>query len=191
MKTLKKISFAVLLVFAISTSASEKETSLDNSKNIKVEFKNVKKGHTIVIKDNNGVLIYSGKVKTSGNYAKMFNFSALNDGLYTAELNKDFEIIVKTLSIKDGTVTISENNTEKIFKPVIRNSKNILYVSKLSFNNKPLKVVIYFNDEIILSETVEGSKKLERIYKLSNNETGTYKVVASSDNRTYVKEILL
>ena len=49
-------------------------------------------------------------------------------------------------------------------------------------------ILLYYNDEDVLSETLSGDKMLKRVYKLSQKETGVYKVVISSDERTYSKE---
>ncbi|MDN3621398.1 hypothetical protein QWY81_18185, partial [Polaribacter undariae] len=80
------------------------------------------------------------------------------------------------------------NKDEKIFKPIIRTEGDLLLVSKINFNNEPLKVTLYYNDEVVLSETISGDKLLKRVYKLSEKEVGAYKVVVSSDERTYSKE---
>ncbi|MDN3621039.1 hypothetical protein QWY81_16350, partial [Polaribacter undariae] len=80
------------------------------------------------------------------------------------------------------------NKDEKIFKPIIRTEGDLLLVSKINFNNEPLKVTIYYNDEVVLSETISGDRLLKRVYKLSEKEVGAYKVVVSSDERTYSKE---
>jgi len=63
---------------------------------------------------------------------KIFDFSTLKDGKYTIELNKDFEIIVKTLEVNNGNVIFNDNSKKVIFKPVIRNDEN-LFVYPLLF----------------------------------------------------------
>ena len=189
MKTkMTKILVVALMFGTLISYANDNLNDLKGKKTVKVEFSNVKKGQTLTIKDAQGVVVYNNEIKNAGNYSKTFDFSALEDGIYAAELNKDFEIVIKQFYVKNGLVTFLNDNNEKVFKPVIRAEGNLLYVSKIAFNKEPLKVVIYYNDAVISSETIEGDQLLKRIYKLSENQTGNYKVIMNSDDRTYVKE---
>ncbi len=194
MKTKMKKIIVVALMFGTLIGYANEHTNnndLEAKKTVKVEFSNVKKGQTLSIKNDQGVTVYNNEIKNSGTYSKTFDFSALEDGIYAAELNKDFEIVIKQFYVKNGLVTFLNNKNEKVFKPVIRAEKHLLYVSKIDFNNQPLKIVIYYKNEAILSETIEGEKFLKRVYKLSENEAGNYKVIISTNNRSYVKDFTI
>lgn len=58
-------------------------------------------------------MLYNNEIKTSGNYSKIFDFSNLEDRVYSAELNKAFEILIKQFYVKDGFITFLNNNYEK------------------------------------------------------------------------------
>ena len=194
MKTKMKKVIIVALMFGTLIGYANNNISdndLKAKKTVKVEFNNVKKGQTLTIKNGEGIAVYNNEIKNSGSYSKTFDFSALEDGIYTAELNKDFEIIIKQFFVKNGLVTFLNNKNEKVFKPVIRVENNLLYVSKIAFNNEPLKVAIYYNNEEILSDTIEGNQILNRIYKLSERQNGNYKVIVSTDDRSYVKNVTI
>ena len=194
MKTkMKNLVLAALMFVTLISYATEDNNNIDlkAKKIVKIEFNNVKKGQTLTIKDNQGVTVYNNEIQNTGNYSRTFDFSALEEGVYSAELNKDFEIIIKQFYVKNGLVTLLNNNSEKIFKPIIRTEGNLVYLSKMDFNEAPLKVVIYYNNEVLLDETTKGKKLLNRIYKLSEKEIGDYKVVISSNDRTYVKNFTL
>ncbi|UWD31172.1 hypothetical protein OEG92_01280 [Polaribacter sejongensis] len=187
---IKKIILVALMFGTLITNANEKDNTnyKEAKKTVKVEFNNVKKGQTLTIKNSNGLTVYNNEIKNSGDYSRTFDFSALENGIYSAELNKDFEIVIKQFYVENGLVTFLNNKDEKIFKPIIRTEGDLLLVSKINFNNEPLKVTLYYNDEVVLSETISGDKLLKRVYKLSEKEVGAYKVVVSSDERTYSKE---
>ena len=194
MKTKMKKIIVVALMFGTLIGYANEHTNnndLEAKKTVKVKFKKKKKGQTLSIKNDQGVTVYNNEIKNSGTYSKTFDFSALEDGIYAAELNKDFEIVIKQFYVKNGLVTFLNNKNEKVFKPVIRAEKHLLYVSKIDFNNQPLKIVIYYKNEAILSETIEGEKFLKRVYKLSENEAGNYKVIISTNNRSYVKDFTI
>ncbi|QNM87141.1 hypothetical protein H9W90_14590 [Polaribacter pectinis] len=191
MKTkMKRSLLVVLMLGTLIGYANENNTSTTvlDAKKVKVEFKSVKKGQTITINDENGSQVYNQKIENSGTYSRFFNLTALKNGIYTAELNKDYEILIKTFKVENGNVTFLSEENNKVFKPVIRNEENLVLISKIDFNNKPLNVVIYYKDEVILSETVNGNDILSRVYKLSETEKGNYKVVINTNNRMYIKD---
>ena len=190
---IKKIILVALMFGTLITNANEKDNSnyKEAKKTVKVEFNNVKKGQTLTIKNSNGLTVYNNEIQNSGDYSKTFDFSALENGIYSAELNKDFEIVIKQFNVENGLVTFLNNKDEKIFKPIIRTEGELLLISKINFNNEPLKVTLYYNDEAVLSETISGDKLLQRVYQLSEKEVGAYKVVVSSDERTYTKDFTI
>ena len=194
MKTIIKTILVVTLMFGtlISYANDNKEsTNAVAVKRVKVEYKAVKKGNALTIKNEYGITIYKQVLQSSGNYTKTFDLTNLEDGLYTTELEKDFEIIVKKLEVKDGFVTFYKDENEIIFKPVIRTEGNLVMISKIEFEEKPLNVTLYYQNNIILSDEVSGEKVLNRVYKLSEFEKGTYKVVVNTNDRTYVKDFTI
>ena len=193
MKTIKKITLVVFMLGALISYANEDKKPTNNKakKTVKVEFHNVKKGHVLSIKDEQGSALYNNEIKNSGNYSKTFDFTALEDGIYSAELNKDFEIIIKKFYIKNGFVTFFNNKNEKEYKPVIRTKDNLLYISKRAFSQESLKVTIYYKGNAIFSETLKDKEYLKRIYKLSKNEIGNYKVIINTQDRHFVKDFTL
>ena len=188
------MNLIVALMFGTLISYATEKSTLANSagkKIIKVEFKNVKKGQTLTIKNANGLTVYNTEIQTSGDYSKNFDLSALDNGFYRAELNKDFEILVRNFKVENGLVTYFNKDSETVFKPVVRTEGDLLYISKIAFNHKPLNVVIYYKNEIILSETLKGEDILKRVYKLSENQMGDYTIVINSDERMYVKNFTI
>ena len=187
--TIKKYLVVIVMMLVTSINYANKNTAVKivDGKKVRIEFESVKKGHTLSVKDKNGTVIYSQEIENSGTYSKVLDLSKLEKGNYTTELEKDFEIIIKPFTVLDGQVSFDEEKT--IFKPVIRAENNLVLISKLAFDNQPLKIAIYYNDEVIFSETVTDEKNLlKRVYKLSKEEKGDYKVIINSNNRSYIKD---
>lgn len=190
---MKKIKTRVLLVvFMLGTFINYAKNSdlknVFNPKQVKIVFKAVKTGQQLNIKDSNGTVLHTEYVKKQGTLTKVFDFSKLKDGNYTLELEKDFSIIVKSLKITGSEVIIDENSKKVIFKPVVRSIDNRVMISKIAFDEKPLQVALYFNDEIIYSETIKGDSILNRVYKLDENIKGNYKVVLYNNGRSYTND---
>ncbi|TVZ56565.1 hypothetical protein OD91_1854 [Lutibacter sp. Hel_I_33_5] len=190
MKTIeRKILVVVFMLGTLFNYANDKNDFIytASSKKVKVVFKNVKKGHTLTIKDESGFTLHTENVIAQGNLTKFFDFSSLKDGNYKIELNKDFEILIKPFKVNSNQVNFYKNLEESILKPVIRNEKNLVMISKISFDKTPLKVILYYKDAIIYNETLTNDKIINRVYKLDEKEKGNYSLVILNNNRSYVK----
>ena len=190
MKTIK--TRVLVVVFMLGTlvnyANNEDFNNVLNTKKVKVVFKGAKKGQELRVKDHNGVVLYSENIVTEGKLSKVFDFSKLSDGDYSLELDKDFEIVIKSLKIKGNTATFNKKEEQVIFKPVVRNESNKVMISKISFDEKPLQVDFYFNNEIIYTDTVKGNSIVNRVYKLDETIKGDYRVVIRNNGRSYINE---
>ena len=145
-----------------------------------------KKTPLIFIKNTTGKIIYEKPVNIQD-----IDFSYLKNGYYTLEINKDFQIEIKPFTVISGKAIFHPRAEKTIFKPVIRSNKNKILISKLNFEAYPMKVAIYYEDEIILSDIIEGEKLIKRIYTLHKNKKGDYKIVAKVNDRIYTRKISL
>ena len=189
MRTIKKMTLVVLMLSATLSYAGKKEK--DNAKafakSIIVEFVNAKKGQTLFVKNENGIVLHSEIVKNSGDLSKAFDLNQLEDGKYTIELEKDYEIIIKPVEIKNNVLTFIQNKETKIFKPLVRHKKDKLLISQLTPESEQVKVEIFYEDELIYSETIQGEKTVNRVYKLQNEKLGNYYAIVKADNRSYIE----
>lgn len=188
--TIKKYLVVALMFGTLISYANGNKSSiniLDGSK-VKIEFNFVKKGHQLYIKHQNGGVLFNQEIDKTGTYKKIFDFSNLESGNYVAELQKDYEIILRPFTLRNGVVSFTTEE-ETIFKPVIRAEDNLVLISKISFSQEPTAIVIYYNDEVIYSETIKDYEEvINRVYKVSDKELGDYRVVVTSNDRSYIKE---
>jgi hypothetical protein len=189
MKTIiKKYLVAVTFLLSLESYATEKNisTTIDGKK-VKVEFTAVRKGQVLSIKNANNIVMYSDVIEMAGNYARTFDLTNLENGKYTAELEKDFETIIKPFLVANGLVTFTPEENKTIFKPVIRTQDNLLLISKISLKNQPIKITLYYMDAVIYTETSKDTKVLNRALRLLKNKKGTYTVAINADNKNYRK----
>ncbi|MAB49688.1 MULTISPECIES: hypothetical protein [Winogradskyella] len=181
MKTLIKSILVVAVMLGTYTSyASETLKELPT-------FKFVNEGHNLSVTDTSGEVIFSGRIKHNGNLVRLFDFSQLNNGIYTVEITKDFEIEVVDLEVNNKEVKILTETQSKIYKPVIRPEEGLLIISKIGLDTNEMKVELYFENELIHTENVEGKDVLNRVYKLDKTVTGEYTAVIKSNGRVYSK----
>lgn len=191
MKTIKSRVLVVVFMLVTLFNYANNDTFFNktvNAKKVKIVFSDVIEGQLLTVNDENGIQLHAETVSKTGELIKFFDLSSLNNGLYTIELNKEFVVIIKSLEVKNNNVSFIEGSDRIIFKPLIRNEKNLVLVSKLDFDQKPVKIAIFFNGDIILSETIKDEIMLKRVYRLDENLKGDYKVIVSSNNKNYTNE---
>jgi hypothetical protein len=171
--------------------------SLDNHKESTVlTLNNVKKGHQLVIKDANLLILYKEAIQQSGTYSKGFDLTALPNGSYYFELDKDVEIVIIPFKVVESQVTFEKEKETVIYKPTVRLDDNHLFISRLSLKAKPLTIKLYYRaisqgEDLIFSEEIENTKIVERVYELSRKKKGTYTIVFESEGREFVERIRL
>jgi len=179
--------------YASETSSFSKKNGI--KKTIIISLDNVKQGQLLYIKDYSGVILYNEVLEKNGTYNKNFNLSALPLGDYYFELDKDMEIKVIPFKVEIDKVEIFTEMETLIFKPMVKSKENKVYLSRLSMNNEPLKVNIYYegsNDkELIFSEKIENRNIVERIYALDKQQRGLYKIIVLTEGRTFSHVIAL
>ncbi|WP_411893878.1 hypothetical protein [Winogradskyella sp. A2] len=181
MKNLVKGILVVAVMFGTGTIyASEKA---DNSPT----YHYVNEGSKISVYNESGNLIYSGLVKYNGNLTRLYDFTQLDNGNYTVEINKAFEIEINSILVNNRAVTFVANSKEKIFKPVFRNEDSRIIISKLGIDTNEMRVNLYFEDNLIYSDTVKGDQVLNRVYKLDETLPGEYTAVVKANNRVFTE----
>ena len=197
-KNTKKGFLMVTMFFTLLSTANE--ASIFNVKiragRTSLTLMNVKKGNQLSIKDNNGIILYKEFIQQSGVFTKGFDLTALSDGLYSFELEKDLEIKTIPFSVKSNTVVLNKEEEKITYKPFVQVKDDLLYVTQLTLNEEPLKIKIYFSDfnspndlELMHSEEIKKTMNIQKAFKLSGLDKGTYKLVMSTNNKEYIKFI--
>jgi len=184
--TIKKYLVAVTFLLSLVSYSTEKNiSSTIEGRKVKVEFTGVKKGQVLFIKNANSIVIYSDIIEMSGNYARTFDLTVLENGVYTTELDKKFETIIKPFLVQNRQVTFLPEENKTIFKPVIRIQDNLILISKMSLENQPIKIRLYYKGEVIYTEIAKDTKILNRALRLLKNKKGNYTVSINADNKNY------
>ncbi|WP_298779142.1 hypothetical protein [uncultured Polaribacter sp.] len=187
MKAIKRKVLVVIFMLGTLINYANNETEFTNvnAKKVRVVFNNVNKGQTLTIKDKFGFVLHKETVTKKGYLTKVFDLSSLNNGTYEIELQKDFEIVVKPFTVVNKNVIFNKELEKTIFKPIVRNNKNVLMISRVSFDKEPIKVELFYNDNSIYTETVNSKNITNRTYKLDKKLKGNYKVIISTNNRKF------
>jgi len=189
----------LLITMMVTLVSFANDASLFNIKNeakkTALTLYNVKQGDLLSVKDITGMILYKEIIQKAGTYNKGFDLTNLPDGNYIFELDKDFEISSIPFTVKANVVKFDKDHETIVFKPVVRTKDNLVYVSQLCFNKTPLKVEIYFsgfdsgNYKSVFLEKIEDVKIIEKVYKLTGLDKGSYKIVLRSEGKTFTKFI--
>ena len=191
MNTIKK-SLLVVTVFTATLSNAAEISSITTGdlKETSLTLKNVKKGNLLSIKDNNGVILYKELINSSGTYRKGFDLTALPNGDYFFEVDKDLEIKTIPFKVNSNKVVFNKEAEVITYKPYVIQKDDLVLVSKLAPNFETLKISIYAEvngiSELIYSEKVEDAQAIERVYKFKK---GSYKIIFSSDKKEFTRFI--
>lgn len=196
----KEVKKGILLatMLAAMISYASRPATLDKKveiKNTTLSINNVRQGQQLVIKDDNGLVLYKELIGNSGAYRKGFDLTALPNGNYYFELDKDTEVQIIPFKVLKNNVEFLKEQETKFFKPIIRFKDNKVLLSRLSLDYKPLQVKIYYDDysdnELIHTETFKDTKIVERVYALDKTKRGKYRVVIKIEGREFTESITI
>ena len=196
MKKVIKTNVLMVAMFTIMISNANASNFIPLKKEFKetvLTLNNVKKGHQLLIKDLNGLVLYKEFIQDSGSYYKGFDLTSLPNGAYYFELYKDLEIQIIPFKVTYSEVVFDKKNETSIFKPSVRLKNNKVFISKLSLDLKPFEIKIYQEnpgkDILLHSETIENTKVIERLYSLPKGEKASYKIIFNTEGRKFVEHI--
>lgn len=194
-KTIKRsIAIAVLFTALLSYGRGVNPKSGGiNSRTTTLTLRNVEKGNQLLVKDENGIILYKEVINKSGYYLKGFDLTALPNGKYFFELKKSFKTEIIPFVVENKKAKINKTNKDVVYKPYVRTKDNMIFVSKLTLKKAPLQVTIYYISDStafngkIFSETISNTVDIQRVYKLDENKKGTYKIVLNTEGKTYIE----
>ena len=200
-KIIRKGVLLIALLSAMATSANRvsNKTFVKEIDKTLITIDNVKVGQELFIKNLSGSVIHKESIEVTGSFKKEFDLATLPDGLYFIEHNKDVEIKIIPFTVYSQSVVFLDEKETTIFKPVVRLKDNFIFIAKLSLGEEPVKIKLYYDSntshsgmyELLYSEIIENTTTIHRVYKLDENEKGTYKVVFKSEGRTFIEKVKL
>ncbi|QDO93069.1 hypothetical protein FNB79_03455 [Formosa sediminum] len=195
MKKIMTLSICMLVAatsFA-SSFASDLSSDFDKRRDMEITLTldNVEVGQQLYIKDSKDFILYNKTFKTSGSVNNTFDFSALPNGTYFFEHEKSNQIKVIPFKVETGKVSFSDAK-ETIFKPVVKVKDNLVYLSKLELDKEEVSVTLSFENEYnnykaIHTEKFTNTANIQRVYNLSENVPGNYKVVIKANGREFAE----
>jgi uncharacterized pyridoxamine 5'-phosphate oxidase family protein len=183
--TIKKLLFMAVLLGTLTSHASQVSTIPDSPNKEKIKA-------SVVVKDDSGAVIYLSPIKQKGDLTMLFDYSLLEDGHYSIEIENEYLVEIHAFKVFENKVEFIDISTKTIYKPVFQKENSKISISKVAFDSNQMKVDLFYENELIHSETIStNSPILKRAYQLDSREKGNYYAVMTSNGRVYTEKFKL
>ncbi|SIS99770.1 hypothetical protein SAMN05421766_106184 [Zobellia uliginosa] len=181
----------IALLFSTTVGlANEPKLSVVPNENVKsfvYELDTQSGSTTIKFIDAEQNVIFFEKVE-KGAYAKKFDLSNLEDGLYFFKSEDELKTISYTISIVGSDVKVIDRKENS--KPVFRVKEGMVYLNLLNLDKKNVNIQVYdSSNRLVFSEKREGEMTIEKAFDFTKAYSGDYTVVVRDSKETYYKEI--
>jgi hypothetical protein len=146
-----------------------------------VQISNVTESrYEIELKNEKGdIIFYKMTNEPSVTYAKQYDFSMLDNGIYNLTVNVDNEKMENSLKINQGHVDVIGQRKEVY--PFFTVKENHLELSWLNFELENPKVLLYDNNTLLFEKELDPEFSVNYALDFSNLERGNYYAVLQSD----------
>ena len=157
-----------------------------------VEISNLKTSvFQIDVKDEYGEVIFQKKTKIpSTNYKRVYDFSQLDDGIYSMTVKIDRELTEKRLDIRNGQVNVLAE--KKVVEPFFMHDNQQFKMLYLNFAGDDVKLYVYdSNRNEIYQKKFTSDFTIHHGLDLSKLPRGNYEFVLSTGNDLFDYRIQL
>jgi len=195
MKSLIKKSLVIAMLFTAMVTAASNEDSgvkftLVDSKLIDLKLQNSDGDILISVKDIDGHVLYSENYEGL-NFSKKYDLATLPNGDYFFEIEGSTKIKLMPFKVSSKKVSFNNEIETVYYKPTVRQDKNLVYVSKVTFNEEASLAISLYDEKLneLYSEDLSGTLSLGKILDISKLAKGNYKLVLKSGNKVFTEEI--
>jgi len=184
------VIISMLMVMLGHTSETAKD-SINESNQIKlVKFTNAEKGSSLLIKDENGLVLYRENINKDGPFLKRFDFSNLPDGSYFFELDNEKEINILPFTTSKGMAHLENEARKSISKPEVVIENEMVFISNKSSEKQNMDINVYYKgDDLAYKESIKNQETIARTYDFSTSMKGNYTIILTTEGRRFVNNI--
>lgn len=197
---MKKLKTSLALLALILTSGAVMATG-----NLKVNVTPVKSEKAVVnvsssaqshfeieVRNDAGDLVFYKETNSpSKSYNKLYDFSNLEDGLYTFKVKLDKQVSTSNLDISNGNVAVVSERKDA--EPYFTLENNKLKMSFLNYENEDVKLYLYDNstNELVMEKDLESEFAINYGLDFTQVKNGNYDAVLTSKNKYYKYNVVV
>ena len=176
-KTFRNLLVVLFFVVTFKTSANDGlDLKVNNEQGLIIEVQSNHQGAELILKDEQGEIVFKDFVSHKDNYTKILDFKNLPQGDYTFILDKQFSISTSVIKKKEENIEIDPESFNLIFKPLYRNDKGrvLLYLANPEENKVEIKIFDKFG--VLVGEIKCKDVVVKRTLDFSEVPAGIYTV---------------
>lgn len=144
----------------------------------------------ITVEDEQGRIVYFKQVtEQTGDYKKVFDFSALEAGRYNLSVESDHLTTERAFEIKDWKIVVGKEKT--ILEPYFGYNNGILRCSYLNFPKENLTLLFYNDNELLYTKEIGRGFSVTEALNLSKLDKGRYKAILLSGSKEFTYPIAI
>ncbi len=148
---------------------------------VKVVFPNDQ--NSFIIADSEGKIILRETIKKGSSTAKIYNFSNVDDGIYTLYSTIEYGIATTKIMVKNSSIEVISNEVD--YKPVFIIKDNHLLVNYLNLEQEEIEMVIYNSNAELYRSTEGNSQVYQKKFHFSHHERGEYFATITVGRKNY------
>jgi hypothetical protein len=138
----------------------------------------------ITLADEQGNIVYYKEVaEPTGDYKKVYDFSALEAGLYKLSVESDNLTSERVLDIRNWKIEVGQEKTT--LEPFFSYDDGLFRYSYLNFPQENLTILFYDKDQVIYTKEIGRNFSVTEALDLSKLEKGEYKAVLLAGNKDF------
>ena len=139
---------------------------------------------SIYISDPEGRIIHRETIKSSSSNGKVYNFSNLDEGVYTFYSETDHANFTKKVKVENSSVEVISNEVE--YKPAFIVEDEKLMVNYLNLDQEKIKMAVYSSYADYYNSTEGNSKVFQKKFDISGLDSGEYFAMIKVGDKNFI-----
>ena len=187
-KLFRKASLAFLAIASLSISSYASGdisvSAMKESPKAKVEIEvPTLEDVNLSLLDPSGIVIHSDFVSKNSEYEKVFDFSRVDDGVYTFVTKTGHITVSKTIELENNSISVL--NKEYSYAPIFNVDGNVLKVSFLNKSNEDITISLEDSGRYYYQEKGDNSISYGRMMDIKNLPAGEYTFSLMAGEKEY------
>lgn len=159
--------------------------ALKESSKVKVEIEVPSREDVRVsLMDPNGIVIHSDVINKNSDYDKVFDFSQVDNGVYTFVTKTGYTTVTKTIELENSSISVISK--EYKYAPIFMVDGDILKVSFLNKSKEDISIYLEDSAKEYYKEYGDNSLAYGKMININNLPTGEYTFALVAGEEKYV-----
>lgn len=184
----RKVSLVFLAIASLSISSfASGDISISPMKEssiAKVEIDvPTKEGVKVSVFDPDGIVIHNDFISKNSEYEKLFNFSQVDEGVYTFVTKTGYITVTKTIELINDKIHVI--NKEFAYEPIFKIDGDILSVNYLNRSNEAISISLMDSTKDYYKEEDNNMLSYGKMINIKNLPVGEYRLILAVGEKEY------